>query len=332
MTNELLQLSDDDLAAATKRAAGVERVATADLLALLIEVERRGLHLALGYSSMFAYCTRGLQMSEQAAYSRITAARLAKRHPQVLALLADGDLTLSSVGVLAPHLTEETADVLLEASRRKSTREVERIVANAYPQPDVPTLIRALPVASPAQQQGETAARLDERVGHSVKPTLTPPPRPTIAPSAPGRYLLKVTLSEDTQVKLQRARGLLRHTIPDGDLDVLLNRALSLLLDKIVRAKIAGAQRSARSAVARPGVRRIPAAVRREVWQRDCGRCAFPGPSGVCGETAFLEFHHLVPFAAGGRSDAENLQLRCRAHNAYEARLYFGSEATTMNT
>ncbi len=33
---------------------------------------------------------------------------------------------------------------------------------------------------------------------------------------------------------------------------------------------------------------------------------------------------HVVPYAAGGEPTADNLQLRCRAHNGYEAELYFG--------
>jgi hypothetical protein len=64
--------------------------------------------------------------------------------------------------------------------------------------------------------------------------------------------------------------------------------------------------------------------VKREVWRRDNARCAFVGPDGSCGESAFLEFHHVVPFAAGGPSNVANLQLRCRAHNSYEAAVYFG--------
>src|SRR5687768_12841775 len=43
------------------------------------------------------------------------------------------------------------------------------------------------------------------------------------------------------------------------------------------------------------------------------------GQRGRCGETGFLEFHHVVPFVKGGASTCENLELRCRTHNAYEA-------------
>jgi hypothetical protein len=64
--------------------------------------------------------------------------------------------------------------------------------------------------------------------------------------------------------------------------------------------------------------------VKREVWNRDGGRCAFVGNAGRCDERGFLEFHHLEPFAAGGPTTVENLELRCRAHNAYEAERLFG--------
>ena len=64
--------------------------------------------------------------------------------------------------------------------------------------------------------------------------------------------------------------------------------------------------------------------VRRQVWQRDGGRCAFVGTRGRCRETTFLEFHHVEPYSVGGDATADNIALRCRAHNTHEARLYFG--------
>jgi 5-methylcytosine-specific restriction endonuclease McrA len=72
--------------------------------------------------------------------------------------------------------------------------------------------------------------------------------------------------------------------------------------------------------------RHIPAAVKRSVWNRDGGWCAFVGNNGRCTETGFLEFHHIMPYADGGETSVENLELRCRPHNAYEAEKYFGGE------
>ena len=59
--------------------------------------------------------------------------------------------------------------------------------------------------------------------------------------------------------------------------------------------------------------RYIPAAVRRAIWKRDDGRCAFVGPQGRCGQTRRLEFHHRLPYAEGGQPTASNIELRCVA-------------------
>jgi 5-methylcytosine-specific restriction endonuclease McrA len=65
--------------------------------------------------------------------------------------------------------------------------------------------------------------------------------------------------------------------------------------------------------------RHIPAQVKRVVWHRDGGQCAFVGTAGRrCDERGFLEFHHVVPYSEGGAASVDNIQLRCRAHNGYE--------------
>jgi 5-methylcytosine-specific restriction endonuclease McrA len=76
-----------------------------------------------------------------------------------------------------------------------------------------------------------------------------------------------------------------------------------------------------------PQPRRIPAALRREVWRRDCGRCRYTDGRGRrCNATSNVEFHHKRPFAMGGRHDAKNVELRCAAHNQYQADLDFGRD------
>lgn len=67
--------------------------------------------------------------------------------------------------------------------------------------------------------------------------------------------------------------------------------------------------------------RTIPAHVRRAVWARDRGRCAFEGSHGRCGARGLVEYHHVIPYALGGAAIVDNIELRCRAHNAHEARL-----------
>src|SRR6185503_7271750 len=84
--------------------------------------------------------------------------------------------------------------------------------------------------------------------------------------------------------------------------------------------------RTTGAAAARDRPRHIPAAVKRAVWLRDGGRCRFVARGGrQCSAQGFLEFHHVRPYAVGGKATAENIELRCRAHNAYEADLYYGA-------
>ena len=87
-----------------------ERSRAADVLAHLAEVDRRELHLPLGYPSMYAYCVGALHLSEDSTWKRLQAARAARRCPGVFVALAEGRLHLSAVVLLAPHLSPENAD------------------------------------------------------------------------------------------------------------------------------------------------------------------------------------------------------------------------------
>ena len=111
------QLTDGELLAQVTRAAKQERAATAHLIALLAEVDARRLYLGEGYSSLFTYCTQALHLSEHAAYGRIEAARAARRFPVVMEFLADGSLNVTTIGLLAPHLTDDNHQTLLVSAR-----------------------------------------------------------------------------------------------------------------------------------------------------------------------------------------------------------------------
>jgi len=317
-------LSDQDLLARTLQLAADERQATALLIAHLAELDARHLYLAEGYSSLFTYCTEVLRLSEHAAYGRIAAARAARRFPLLLEMLGAGSVTLTTVGLLAPHLTAENHRDLLDRARGKSKRAVEELIAKLHPEPPVPAVVRRLPAAG--RHPTSPVLPGDARAGSQPLLAAPPPGRPaTVAPLAPQRYKVQFTARAETYAKLRLAQDLLRHQIPDGDLDQILSRALTALLEDLARQKCAATDRPRRGRPTAPGSRHIPAEVKRAVWLRDGGRCAFVGASGRrCTATGFLEFHHVKPHAVGGESTIDNIQLRCRAHNAYEAELSFG--------
>ncbi|HEY8147986.1 MAG TPA: HNH endonuclease signature motif containing protein [Vicinamibacteria bacterium] len=354
------RLSDRELEAEVARLAGCEREATASLIAHLAELYGRRLHERAGFSSLFTYCTDVLRLSEHEAYDRMKAAKVVRRYSGVLTLLVSGRVNLTTVRLLAPHLTRKNQEELFSAASGKSKRQVQELLARRYPKADVASSVRKLPSPmvtpvpgpTPVGASAGTAAveapwtnGSDERAVAAANAAATSageaapraripePPRPIVQPLSPDRYRVTFTANAEMCEKLQLAQDLLRHAVPGGDLAQVFARALDALVDALVKQKFAVTSRPATSRGQADDSRNIPAEVKRGAFIRDCGRCAFVGPHGRrCGERAFLEFHHLVPYAVGGRPTLDNIDLRCRAHNGYEAEQFFGPCRAWMGT
>jgi hypothetical protein len=297
-------LTDADLLSRLADLARRERGAAAELIAHLAELDERGLYRGEGYGSLFRYCTDALMLSEHAAYTRIEAARIARTFPVVLDRLADGSLNVTTLGLLGPHLRPENHLELLAEAAGRSKRDVAALVAGLAPQPDVAASVRKLPAPRPAGvRQGVSASlpvvpssptasvpsvparpTVDEplRPSPAVSAPPLPPPGlhpPVIAPLAPERYRIQFTMGAETHERLRLAQDLLRREIPDGDPAVIFDRALTLLLEDTVRKKL-GATAGSRPGRTRPGSRHVPVKVKRTVWVRDGGRCAFVAKTG----------------------------------------------------
>ncbi|MEK7331437.1 MAG: hypothetical protein AAB113_11620, partial [Candidatus Eisenbacteria bacterium] len=289
--------------------------------------------------SMYLYCVRELGMSEDTAFKRIRAARTARQFPAIFPALADGRLHLSAVVLLAPHLSPDIADELLAAAEHKTKAEIELLLAERFPQPDVATLVRAI---APAVATDELAVRPVEAASQLWQ--LAPGPvatmvesdtpvrfeplasRATITPLSPGRFGLQVTVDQETHDLLRYAQALLGHAVPSGDVATVLKRALGSLVRELEQQKFAKSARSRPRRSTAHG-RYVPAEVRRTVWQRDGGQCTFVSQHGKrCGSTTRLEFDHVDPVARGGQTTADRMRLRCRAHNQYAAECTFGPE------
>jgi hypothetical protein len=317
------RLSDDALLARLKVLAIRERDATVELVAHLAELDGRQTHLREGPGSLYKYCRDVLGYSEDAAWNRAATASAVRRYPVILGWLADGSLNVTSVRMLRHILTPENHLAVLTEARRRSKKEVEVMVARLDPKPDVPSTIRKVP--TPASGSLPLNALLTQ-----AEDSLAPPPpvapvhRPVIAPLSPERYRLQFTVSKETHDKLLRVQNLLCREIPDGDPAAIFERALDLLVHEVEKKKLAATTKPRIPRGSKSGSRDVPAHVRRAVWKRDGGRCAFAGNSGRCTERRFLEWHHVKPFGHQGPATVDNISLRCRAHNVYESERIFG--------
>jgi hypothetical protein len=246
-----------------------------------------------------------LHLREGAAYRRIEVARASRRCPELLEMVQDGRLSLATACLIAPRLGTDRIPALLRQAAFKSKREVERLVAAFYPLPPVPSVIRKLP--EPKTLEIPIAETKLETVGEAppllARPAVPPPPpssrRPVLAALSEAHYKLQVTISAAARERLQQIQDLMRHRLPNGDPAAIVEHALEVLHAELLKQKAAqvAKPRTGRQASEAKG-RYIPASVRREVWRRDQGRCAFRGQDGrTCGSGDGVEFHHAQPYA-----------------------------------
>ena len=322
--SSLRRVGKNELLRAFSKAVTRDRNTTAAMLAYIGEIDRRKLFLEDSYPSMFALCTRHFGMSESIAAKRIRAGRAACRFPRILEMVRRGELHLSGVHQLAGYLTDQNHEDVLERAKHRSMREIDLLVAEISPQPDRPSILRELSFEVQAEEEegpDSTAdsARRDLVPADSLK-NLT-------VPLSPRRYRLHVTIGQPAKDALEVLQDLLSHRIPNGDPALVVEQALAALLaeTKKKRAALAARPRTPRKKGKRTRV--IPAHVRRSVFERDNGRCAFVDDDGRRCDSAWqVEFHHCVPFGRDGPHTVANVELRCRAHNQHEAELEYGKK------
>ncbi|MFZ5893092.1 MAG: HNH endonuclease [Myxococcota bacterium] len=295
-------LSNAELLARMPVLALQDRAATADVIEHLMEIDRRKLFLGQACSSLSAYCRERLGYSEDEAAKRVRVARLARAIPRALNDLRAGHIHLTGLFLLAPHANSDNAEQLLNEARGKSRREIERLLAAQFPRAYVEDSVKL----RGAGTRGSEQDRLE--------------------PLSAASYLVQFSASTELCAKIERARELLSHSNPQGELAPIFERALDELILREEKKRLgAGTQRKRRSLKA--GSRHVPVAVARAVWQRDCNQCTFVDAEGRrCSERRFITIEHRIPYARGGAPTVDNLCLLCSAHNAYTAGLAFGVE------
>ena len=349
MRNELhLQsISDSDLLRRLSELLTSSRNVEAELIAHLAEVDARRLYVPYA-SSLFSYATNVLHMSEYEALLRMRVARASRKYPLLVEMLADGRLHLSGIDKLAPHLTDENYEAVLARATHQSKRKIEELVAELSPKPDVPPSIRKLPdrkdkakpqpsklvgpdqpLSSPSSQDHQE----EKQPSVAAPPSAAPTERARVQPLSPARFKVSFTASAELRNKLEKLRSLMRSSVPDGDLAVLIEQAVTEKIERL-EAKRYGKTKNPKKGLGETDTsaasRYIPAAVRRAVYERDKGRCRFRDATGRrCTETEWLELHHVRPYGRGGDHRPQNVELRCRVHNEYEAQRDYGKEAVT---
>jgi hypothetical protein len=337
-----------------------EHSALAEFLIALAEFDERRLWLKLGHSSLFTFLHRELGLSKGASHFRKVAAELIQRFPEVVEPLRDGRLCITSIVELARVITPENRADVLPRFFHASKQEAKAVAAEICPLADVPRreVVTAVapaaarplvPTSSPSPVRQTSAEVLPVELALASPPPTAP--RTVAEPLTADLRRLHVTVSKRFMEKLEAAREALSHSHPGADAEAILEAGLDFLIERAAKRKGIctrpkactrpqaekpapaappegeGPRRSEQPRQQAPNARAIPAAVKRDVWVRDGGRCQWPlDGGGICGSTLRIEFDHIVPRARGGASTVSNLRLCCRLHNELAARQHFGDD------
>jgi 5-methylcytosine-specific restriction endonuclease McrA len=350
-TQTLSSLDARALARRLGELAGDERQVQVEFLLHLDEFDRRRAWLELGYGSLWTWCLEVLHLREGAAGRRIGAMKVLRRFPGLADALRDGRLCLSTLALLGQVLTGENAEELVARAAWRTTAEVDHLVASLKPRQAPREGIRRLPepaIAEPAGTAGEASSPVNAPLSLATPQALTLPvsasapaefsvpgplganrPRAEMRAVSEGQWSLRATIDQACKDDLETLSMLLSHRVPRGDLAAVLHEAIRCGIEKHGKRK--GAVRPARKVAPKAAPSKdpaaIPAEVRRQVWERDGGRCAWTGPDGKrCGSRWQLEVDHVRPPSRGGTSTLGNIRLACRGHNLLYAEQVYGRE------
>jgi hypothetical protein len=262
----LAHLSDRELLANTRELVGRSNQVFAALLAHLAEVDARGLHRTRACASLYTYCIYELRFSEDAAARRAGAAKLVKRFPLLLRAIADGELHLTGLLMLGPHLTAENIVDVLGRAKFRTKKELAKLVRELHPLPLVPDLVEALrpeprPLRRPTSEEYAASLApavrelpLGERpkdwandtndVSSFTAPARVKPLRAELPPiTGPQQYQVQFSTTEEHVQLIERAKALLARSSPGKSLGELHLEAMRLLVAGLEKQKFAMTER-----------------------------------------------------------------------------------------
>jgi len=347
-------LSDGAALSGLDRLLRAEYPHEAEVLSYVAIVDARQLYRAEGYPSTAEFLMGRWHLCRSSAFRRQRAARAARRFPVLFEAVAEGRLNLTAVDLLAGYFTADKVEELIAAATHKRREDVEQLIADRFPQADVPFRMEA--VCTTSRQPAPVTPGAPTIPGHSDQQEAgssqvlgnTEPPVPleglgrpaalvssgashvatVVKPTAPERYALQVTISGKARANLRRAQELLGFQVRANDVAQVLELALEALVEKLEKKKCARTDRPRRVPPPRSqDPHHIPADVKRAVRERDGDQCTFRNAAGErCPESKALEIHHIVEPEHGGKATLHNLALLCRPHNQLEAERAYGFE------
>lgn len=328
---KLERLSIAELDRSAEKLVVAEHGNIARLIAHIAEMSARKAALELGYKNLFDYCVRRLNLSEGAVPARMHVANVSRKFPQLLAALAENEISLTVASLLAPHVNEDNVDQLISDCAGKTRKATEEYLVAIKPKPVFEPSIRRVPERAATSPPPEPKAPPAPR---PAPPTKSSPP--VLEPARPEVFNFRFAADREFKDKLERLAEVLGVENPQQNMAKLFEKALDIALDKKDPKKKLERRQKREKAKSRsneiprnehPATSRyIPSEVSERVHARGDYRCEHRGPGGTrCPSRTGLQMEHVRPFGIYRSHDERFLKLLCPQHNRLAAERVYGA-------
>jgi hypothetical protein len=317
----LSKISGSEILFRLEKLVRSERKLTHIILSHIYEVDSRRLYFEAGYSSTVEYLKKGLGYSDEAAYTRFRSAQLLGKVPALEEKLENGAVNLSQLTEIQKAVRHQA-----KSGREISATETEQLIEKLENKNLFETrLVLAQEFNLPIQTHQKIKPQKDESVR------------------------VEITFTAEEFAIIQKAKDLLSHQVPSGD----LNKLFVALAEKQIRriegkkfeeykihnanfeeaadlTKVSAAEDlncdgvTARTenitqqfTVERKLRKNISIKIQREVLKKARYRCEFVNhkTKSKCDSKFQLQIDHIQPLWAGGSDEQNNLRCLCGIHN-----------------
>ena len=273
------------------------KIAQAELLDVLQEIDSKKIFRSFGYNSLWDYCLRGLLLSESDADTFIRVARKSQSIPLLKQLIQKGEISLSAARRVCSVITVENHKGWLEKAKTLNQRELEREIVKENPKAKVPDKLK--PLAPETTELHCSISSEVEALIRKVQDLESKRQRRNCTLEMVFKEMATVYLEKKDPIRKSVRKSIEKHR--NGSKDQALPQE--------------SFQPAAQNSKPQSGTRRIPNHILRDVNQRDKGRCVFVGETGHrCGQARFTEIHHIRPYSISGGHELENLATLCSVH------------------
>jgi len=329
-TQNLLNLSDDELDRSLKSLVKKENEVLSEILLHICEVDLRKLYLKRSFGSLYDYLTQYMGYSSGPAQRRIDAARLSKEVPSLIEDLKAGHLNLSQVSLVQQFIRQKQMSDRKRACGSEPASNSNLFASNDRKslctiQPQLKTdLLGSLKNKSIAESQVIVSKALEiERLE-----------KPKIKRQADESVRFEISFSKEQWGKLEKMKSLLSHSLPNGTWDQVLEYVADRVIASKTKARMKNEVESPREEVSekdqtkssdKNGESQMPAKfqkkrslyqLRKDLLSRHSS-CQHRDKltNRLCTSTWQLQVDHVQPKWAGGSDEIENLQVLCAQHN-----------------